>query len=93
MADHFVVMFNFKASKVAPTDRIEAILDIQVVDWLRFAPNQYIVYHAGDPSALYAALKSLLQTQDNVLVMKVDLAKRWGWAAQIAVDWLRKYVP
>jgi hypothetical protein len=93
MSKHYIILMNHRGSKTAPTEQIEKTLDSLVIDWLRFAPNQYLVYSAVEQQQLYTTVKPLLHVDDSILVLEVSLDNRAGWAPPVAVTWLRKYSP
>jgi len=89
----YTIMFAFRGSKAAPTDTIEQVLNAHVSDWARFAATGYIVALDGDAKALSDALRVAVPTEDSFLILRADLHGRRGWAPQVVVDWLSKYVP
>lgn len=93
MAEFFVVMMNLKVAGVIPTEKIEEVLDANVVDWLRFSGNQYIVQYNGAAKPLSDAIRTVLPPKANILLLPVSLNNRSGWASDVVIDWLKKHAP
>jgi hypothetical protein len=94
VAKFFAILLGLKGVPPTPFETIERVLDKQTVDWLRLAGGQYIVKGFGDhPEPIYDALKPILGASDNILVIEVNLANRYGWMAQIGIDWINKHSP
>ena len=88
----YSIMLN-TGGRAVPNDRIEHILDRVVSDWLRYASNQYIVAFEGEAAALYQDLKPILHADDQIVVVKLMLEDRWGWAGPIVTQWITKHFP
>lgn len=92
MPKFFTIMLNCAARPV-PNDKIQGVLDRASLDWLRYSPNQYLLKFDGEAINIYSAIKPVLHSEDNLLVMEVNIANRWGWASKLATDWIRKHAP
>lgn len=91
MPKRLSIIINYKGSGSPRTKEVEAELDRHVSDWVRFAPNFYVVETQVDPGLIYAGLKPLLHDDDSVLLLEVEIHRRWGWAPKLVVDWLSKH--
>ena len=79
--------FNFKGEpkmdELVPTFN-------QAGDWLRYAPNCWIVWTSRDTQVWYRRLKPLLGEADNMLICKLDITERQGWLPQSTWEWINK---
>jgi len=60
------------------------------LDWLRYAPNCWIVWTTTDASGWYERLRLHMSTNDSVLICELNLQNKYGWMAQWIWDWLEK---
>ncbi len=59
-------------------------------DWLRYAPNCWIIWTAESPEAWDARLKPLLGDKDMVLVCPINLKDHDGWLTREMWDWINR---
>jgi hypothetical protein len=59
-------------------------------DWMRYAPNCWIVYTSRTPAQWYARLKPLLKDGDHIFIVTIDLSERQGWLPSWCWDWIKK---
>ncbi len=63
----------------------------QALDWLRYAPNCWILYTRRTPQQWYAALQPLLEDKpSSILIVEVNPAVRSGTMPKMVWDWLKK---
>jgi hypothetical protein len=82
------VGFNFK-ERSAPTKAIEKVLD-KALDWVRYAPNCYIVYTSRDVEHWYGRLRDVIDQDDNIFIVELDIKNRQGWLPKSVWEWIRK---
>ena len=92
MAKHYAVLLNTKGA-LPTNESIESALATVVTDWLRFAKGQYLVYTNHDAEAVSNAVRPLLLAGDHIIVLEVNLGNRFGWASNLAINWIKKYAP
>jgi hypothetical protein len=57
---------------------LEAIFNT-AQDWIRYAPNCWIVYTTDDAEDLYERVRHLMTTDDRVLVCELNPSDKQGW--------------
>jgi hypothetical protein len=82
------VSFNFK-ERSSPAGSIEKVLD-KAMDWVRYAPNCYILYTRTDVQTWYARLRKLLHEKDNIFVVELNIENRQGWLPKYVWEWIKK---
>lgn len=89
MTERFLhITFNFKGHS-SPTESIENILD-KALDWIRYAPNCYILYTTRDVQTWYARLRKVLHEKDNIFVVELNIENRQGWLPRSVWEWIKK---
>jgi hypothetical protein len=68
---------------------LETIFNL-ALDWLRYAPNCWIVYTSSDAQKWYSRVKPLLSENEFVFIVRIDLQERQGWLPKWAWDWIKK---
>lgn len=63
----------------------------QAIDWLRYAPNCWIVYTTSSAEVWSQRLKPHLGEKDLFLIIRLDLRERQGWMSKMVWDWIDKY--
>lgn len=63
------------------------------IDWLRYAPNCWIVWTSSSPQEWYQRLKPFLKEADRLFIVKIDMSVRQGWLEKNAWDWMDKRRP
>jgi len=56
--------------------------------WWHYLESTWIVVTTLSPAAVWSRLESVVDTNDNVLVIDVTGRARAGWLPQAAWDWL-----
>ncbi len=82
------VAFNFQA-RATDASGMRTAFD-QAVDWVRYAPNCWILKTTSDPDIWYARLKPLLREDDSVFICEVNLASRAGFLPNHVWDWIAR---
>jgi hypothetical protein len=63
-------------------------------DWMRYAPNCWILYTKIDPDAWYVRIKPHLGDGDHVLIAEINLSavntSYTGYESKWIWDWIRK---
>ena len=81
------VGFNFNS---AQTHALEQVFN-QAPDWLRYAPNCWIIVTDESPEVWCDRIKPHLGKSDNVFVCELTLTNRQGWLPEASWEWIRKY--
>lgn len=87
MAKFVHISFSFRG---AP--KIEELLPAfnQALDWVRYAPNCWIVWTTSSTEKWFARLKPHLTDDDHMLIATLDLQDYNGWLPQWVWDWITK---
>ena len=62
----------------------------QATDWLRYAPNCWILYTGRSPQSWYELIKPQLQEGEDVFICELVITNRQGWLPKNAWDWVKK---
>jgi len=60
----------------------------KALDWLRYAPNCYVVKTKRSPRTWLQRLRPHLSSGDHVFIVQVDVTQRGGLLPRWAWDWL-----
>lgn len=62
------------------------------LDWMRYAPNCWIVWTTSTPKQWYDRLKPQLTGDDSCLIVTIDLSseKRYGQMFKWEWEWMQK---
>lgn len=81
------IVFNFEGSpKIL---ELTPVFD-KAIDWLRIAPNVWIIWTEGSPGDWYLRLKPHIGPKDNFYIFGINNKVRHGWAPQMVWDFLDK---
>jgi len=86
MPDYLLVSFNFQGRTSNRNDLAPALS--QALDWVRYAPNCWIVWTSESADAWYARLRPLLRDDESVFICKLDIGNRAGYLPGLVWDWL-----
>ena len=89
MATHRFLHVAF-AFRGAPRTKEFADIFNQAPDWLRYAPNCWILWTSNSPEMWAERVKPLLSDEESVLIFRMDLSERYGYLPKSAWDWLQK---
>lgn len=81
--------FTFRGGRSAPTQRIQEVLN-KARDWVRYAPNCYILYTTADVQTWYGRLRDVIHERDHILVVELNIENRQGWLPKSIWDWIRR---
>jgi hypothetical protein len=59
-------------------------------DWMRYAPNCWIVLSSEDPQTWYERLKPFLGIGDHMFICALDITVRRGWLPKTTWEWINK---
>lgn len=80
---------GFRWEKDAKVEELKPVFD-KALDWLRYAPNCWIVWTSSSPHRWYERLKSHLGPGDHVFICELNLTHRQGWLPKWVWEWLNK---
>ena len=91
MANKFLHLgINFSVGTSLDKAAIETKLN-KAKDWLRYAPNCWIIYTGQPANIWYKRLKELPELEDKTFfVCEINLDNRAGWLQKSAWEWLKK---
>jgi hypothetical protein len=81
-----------------PTNAAELrpVLD-KAIDWIRYAPNCWVVYTSSEPDVWYRRLKTVLHDHDSFLIYELNIANGFpigaGFLPSSWWEWFQKYAP
>lgn len=58
------------------------------LDWVRYAPNCWIVYTTSNADKWYGRLSAYLGKGDHMLICRLDVSEKQGWLPSWIWDWL-----
>jgi len=62
----------------------------KALDWIRIAPNAWIVWTTSTPDQWYSRIKPRLGPKDHFFILGIDNTIRHGWAEKWVWEWLDK---
>lgn len=62
----------------------------KAADWLRYAPNCWILYTGGSPETWFDRIKPHLKEKERVFICELNLSNRQGWLAESTWKWIQK---
>lgn len=87
VARYLQIAFNFEGTpKIA---ELRPAFD-KALDWIRVAPNVWIVWTTSTPQQWQARLKALVGPNDHFVIFGIDNKVRHGWAGAWVWEWLDK---
>ncbi len=85
MAQYVHISFNFdgatKINELLPTFN-------HALDWVRYAPNCWIVWTTSSAEKWYDRLKPHLTDNDHMLIVTLNLQDYSGWLPKWVLDWI-----
>jgi len=88
MAKYLHIGLNFEG-RPPKEEELEAIFN-KALDWVRYAPNCWIVYTSSSPQRWYERIKPKLHPDDGILIFEINKDSRTGFEQQFVWDWLDK---
>lgn len=59
-------------------------------DWIRYAPNCWIIYTSQDPDKWYNSIKKAIDKEDNFMMLEVNPSTKTGWMPLDVWEWFDK---
>lgn len=81
------ISFNWVAP---PAERLLKEQFDKALDWIRYAPNCWIVWTSRNPAQWFQRLQGLVGPKDNVFIVVIDL--RSGHRAGKLPDWAWEWI-
>jgi hypothetical protein len=88
MAKFFHISFNFEG-RDPPSAAIQEILE-KALDWVKYAPNCYLIYSLKDEDVWFRRLRKVLDEADSIFVVEVVIENRKGWLPRRVWNWINK---
>ena len=85
---YFHVGFNFEG-RDPPAKKIQEAFD-KALDWVKYAPNCYILYTMKDEDIWYRRLREIVHEDDTIFVVELKIENRNGWLPKSVWAWLKK---
>jgi hypothetical protein len=87
-------MGEFYLIRIVPLDgvtqkHVEAKMDL-AADWMRMGIGSWIVYTIANADKWFSRLKSLVENDGRLLIVKLDLHEYQGWMPGDFWEWLEK---
>ncbi len=89
MAEARLIHVGFNFSGPPKVKELEPVFNY-ATDWLRYAPNCWILWTTSPLDVWYARLKPCLGPGDEVIIYRIDPKERHGWAQKWIWEWLDK---
>lgn len=83
---HIGLNFSGESNRSA---ELKPVFD-RALDWIRYAPNCWIVWTSSDPEKWYERLKPHLKEGEHIFIVKLDISQRQGWLPKSTWDWINK---
>jgi len=84
---------GFNWSGTPKTKELESLFNT-ALDWMRYAPNCWILWTTNNPETWAGYIKHHLGAKDEVIIAEINLAKAgdnyYGWEDKWIWDWIQK---
>jgi hypothetical protein len=82
------VGFNFEERP----EKVKGLIPIfnEAIDWVRYAPNSWILWTDKTPLEWYNLLKPHVHRDDSIFICVIDIKQRSGWLPKVIWDWINK---
>lgn len=84
-AQYLQIIFEFEGPP--KTKEIQALFD-KAIDWVRIAPNVWILWTTTSQGDWYKRIKPLLGENEHVYIFGINNNVRHGWAPKWIWEWL-----
>jgi hypothetical protein len=85
---HFLhVALTFKDAP--KPDELQPVFD-KASDWIRYAPNCWLLWTARSAEQWFELLKPHLGPKDQMFICRLDMRDRQGWLARSVWEWIDK---
>jgi hypothetical protein len=88
MAKYLHVGINFFGEEPAITNLIPVFN--RAHDWLRYAPNCWILYTSASPDTWVDRVREKIDKEDYLFICELILDNHQGWLSQDLWDWINK---
>src|ERR1700737_2397368 len=88
MAKYLHVGINFHG-KEPEIDKIVTVFN-HAQDWLRYAPNCWILYTSTNPDTRVDRIREKLDKNDNLFICELNIDNHQGWLTQNLWNWINK---
>lgn len=89
MNKYLIAIFSW-GGKPVPIETIQNVVKEHAPDWLRFAPNCWILW-TPEPTITWGdRLNRTIGEENSVLVFELDMSKFYGWVRPIPKEWLER---
>jgi hypothetical protein len=75
---------------VPKSDQVQKLLDPLTDDWMRYAPNGWLVYSSLSAHDIAYKIHAPLTKEEILFVVEINLQNRQGWLHQWMWDWIKK---
>jgi|SRR5579859_1462559 len=82
------IAFNW--SGAPKIKELEGPLFNQATDWMRYAPNCWVVWTYQDSNEWYRRVRPFITERDRVFICEININDRQGWMDQWAWNWLNR---
>jgi hypothetical protein len=62
----------------------------EFADWMRYAPNCWIVWTGLTPTEVHNELVNSITVGDRLFICEINLSDRQGWMDKWAWEWFRR---
>lgn len=88
MSKYLHIGFNFEG-RPSKEAELKPIFD-RAIDWIRYAPNCWIVYTSSSPQVWFDRIKPKLHKDDGFVIVEIDPKSRHGFERKEIWEWLEK---
>ncbi len=85
---HRFVHIGINFGEAAKVQELEPAIQAVADDWIRYAPNNWIVWTASSNANLAAALRRNLTINDQFMLFEINPLNRDGWHHGWVWEWL-----
>ena len=72
------------------TAKLKPVFD-KASDWIRYAPNCWIVWTTGSAEKWYERLRPHIDDRDSMLIVKLDTSEQQGWLSASVWEWFKRH--
>jgi len=91
MSKFYHISFLFESGKHL-TSELDIVFN-KASDWIRYAPNCWIIYTSQSSEKWYNSIKKAIHEDDSFMILQIDPSTRNGWMPLDIWDWLDKERP
>ena len=70
-------------------EQVEAKMNL-ALDWYRYSENNWLIKTSSDAAKWQSRLKSLVEPNGVLVILKIDPSDRQGWISKSFWDWYSK---